>query len=169
MAEVHRRDACATPVLGCTPSSGLGGVVIYPNSDPGHSGIVREIAALKHDPRWRIFRSLPRRDYLRLLSRAAVLVGNSSGGIIESASLGIYVVNVGPRQHGRLRCGKNVIDVGESTDAIVRGLRRALSEPALRTRRYTSVYGDGRAGERITRVLEGLIITPSVRHKSLTF
>lgn len=156
-------------ILQAVHRSGLAGVVIYPNSDPGHSGIVREIAALKNDPHWRIFRSLPRQDYLRLLSRAAVLVGNSSGGIIESASLGLYVVNVGPRQHGRLRCGKNVIDVGESTDAIVHGLCRALSEPALRMSRSVSVYGDGRSGERIARVLEGLIITASVRHKSLTF
>lgn len=156
-------------ILRAVHRCGLTGVVIYPNSDPGHGGIVHEIAALKNDPRWRVFRSLPRRDYLRLLSRAAVLVGNSSGGIIESASLGLYAVNVGPRQHGRLRCGKNVIDVGESTDVIVHGLRRALSEPNFRPRSSVSVYGDGRAGERIARVLEGLIITPALRRKSLTF
>lgn len=156
-------------ILRAVRRGGLAGVAIYPNSDPGHGGIVRELAGLKKDPHWRVFRSLPRWDYLRLLSRAAVMVGNSSGGIIESASLGLKAVNVGPRQHGRLRCGKNVIDVGESAAGILRGLRRALSEPGVRPGGSVSVYGDGRAGSGIARILEELIITPALRRKSLTF
>ena len=112
-------------------------------------------------------RSLPREDYLRLVSRAAVLVGNSSSGIIEAASIGINAVNVGPRQAGRLRCGPNVIDAGESTQAVTRALRRALRRPRPSTAR--SVYGDGRAGERVANVLARLITTPALRRKRLTY
>ena len=42
-----------------------------------------------------------------------VLVGNSSSGIIEAATFGIPVVNIGDRQAGRERNG-NVVDVAWS-------------------------------------------------------
>lgn len=154
-------------VLGSVARCGLGGVVLYPNSDPGHGGILAEIRRLKDKRRWRVFKSLPRADYLRLVHRSAALVGNSSSGIIESASLGINAVNLGNRQDGRLRCGPNVIDVGETEAAMLRGIRRALKQPAPRA--GASVYGNGRAGERIVRVLERLIIDDSLRRKQLAY
>ncbi len=145
----------------------LGGVVIHPNSDPGHQGIMRVINGLSRRDGWRSFASLPREDYLRLVSRAAVLVGNSSGGIIESASIGVNAVNVGPRQSGRLRCGPNVIDAGESAAAITRAIRTALRKPPPRFGH--SVYGDGRAVPRIARILERLASSETLLHKQLTF
>lgn len=145
---------------------GLNGVAIYPNSDPGHQGIIQVLEKLPTD-RWRVFSSLVRGDYLRLLSRAAVLVGNSSSGIIESASIGVNAINIGPRQEGRLRCGPNVLDSGPSTLAIARAIRQVHKQPRPRPGR--SVYGDGRAAERIAKVLEGLVITPSLLQKRLTY
>ena len=44
---------------------------------------------------------LPRHDFLALLNRAAFLIGNSSSGIIEAASFGTPVIDVGDRQKGR--------------------------------------------------------------------
>lgn len=145
----------------------LPGVVIYPNSDPGHDGIIEEIRELEGKTNWRVFRSLPRDDYLRLMSRAAVQIGNSSSAIIESASLGVNAVNIGPRQEGRLRCGPNVIDAGESRPAIVRAIRRALTRP--RPDSAESLYGNGTAGRKIADVLERLIITPELLKKTTTF
>jgi len=145
----------------------LAGVAIFPNSDPGHQGIIDVLSGLKRHPRWRIFRSLPREDYLRLLSRSTVLVGNSSSGIIESASLGTNAVNIGPRQSGRLRCGSSVIDAGETRQAIVRAIRQAIRRPKPATGR--SVYGNGTSGQRIVEVLENLKITPSLLQKQLMY
>ncbi|NLE57006.1 MAG: UDP-N-acetylglucosamine 2-epimerase (hydrolyzing), partial [Planctomycetes bacterium] len=110
-----------------------------------------EIGHWQNRREWRVFRSLPREDYLLLASHAAVLVGNSSSGIIESASLGVPAVNIGPRQEGRLRCGRSVVDVPDQPLAI----RRAVARAARTTRPAPtrSVYGDGRAGERIARIL----------------
>lgn len=156
-------------VLAAVEANGLSGVVIYPNSDPGHEGIIRAIRQWIGGgrPDWRIYRSLPRADYLALAMKAAVMVGNSSSGIIESASLGVNAVNVGDRQQGRLRCGSNVIDCPESPQAIRRAIREALARSRPRSGR--SVYGDGRAGERIAAVLEGLIISPRLLQKSLAY
>ena len=95
------------------------------------------------------------------------MVGNSSSGIIESASLGVNAVNIGRRQSGRLRCGEGVFDVNESADSIIRALRRAVRRPRPVSAR--SVYGDGRSAERIARILERLIIKPSLLQKELTY
>lgn len=145
----------------------LHGVAIWPNSDPGHDGIIKALTPLERRPGWRVFRSLMREDYLRLLHRSAVLVGNSSSGIIESASLGVGAVNIGPRQTGRLRCGPSVLDAGESSTAIAHAIRIILRQP--RPNPSASVYGDGRAGERIARILSKIKPSPALLRKELTF
>ncbi len=48
--------------------------------------------------------------YHYLLKNSICLIGNSSSGIIEAPSLGIYTINIGDRQDGRVR-GNSVIDV----------------------------------------------------------
>jgi len=154
-------------VLQAVEAVGLGGAIIFPNSDAGHEGIVRQIGRWRNRPEWRVFRSLPREDYLLLASHAAVLVGNSSSGIIESASLGVPAVNIGPRQEGRLRCGRSVVDVPDQPLAI----RRAVAQAAKTTRPAPtrSVYGDGRAGERIARILGRLKVDDRLTRKRPVF
>ncbi|HOB73479.1 MAG TPA: UDP-N-acetylglucosamine 2-epimerase [Phycisphaerae bacterium] len=163
----RRESATMRAILAGVEAHGLRAAIIYPNSDPGHDGIIQVIQRWKNRPGWRVFRSLPRGEYLRLASLAAVMVGNSSAGIIESASLGLNAVNIGPRQEGRLRCGPNVIDCGESSAEIRRAIAAALARPRPRPGR--SVYGDGRAGEHIAAVLERLIISPRLMRKSLRY
>jgi UDP-N-acetylglucosamine 2-epimerase len=78
-----------------------------------------------------------------------VIVGNSSAGIREASFLGIPAVDIGDRQLGRERA-ENVVNVAHDTVAI-----REAVEAQLARGRYPSstLYGDGRAGERIARVL----------------
>ena len=56
------------------------------------------------------FENLHTDAYHYLLKHSIALVGNSSSGIIEAPSLGIYTINIGNRQDGRVR-GNSVIDV----------------------------------------------------------
>lgn len=93
--------------------------------------------------------SLPHTDFLSCESAADVLVGNSSSGIIEAASFGLPVVNVGERQKGRLRSG-NVIDVPYDERDIHTGIATALTMK----RTFQNIYGDGKAASRICQVLE---------------
>jgi UDP-N-acetylglucosamine 2-epimerase len=92
--------------------------------------------------------------YFSLMAQSAAMVGNSSSGIIEAASFGLPVVNIGSRQRGRLRAG-NVIDVGNEQEAIAEGIRRAL-DPAFRERLrdMPNPYGSGNAARDIVRVLQ---------------
>src|ERR1700722_13638569 len=60
-------------------------VIIYPNNDPGAAGIVRCWEMISGGSRFVIRRDVPRAVFLGLLRDAAMLVGNSSRGIIEEA------------------------------------------------------------------------------------
>jgi len=95
------------------------------------------------------FISVSHQEYLSWLSIVDVLVGNSSSGIIEAASFNLPVVNIGNRQKGRLRSG-NVRDVPYDSDSI----HSAISESLHSTMEYQNLYGDGKASQHITAILE---------------
>lgn len=138
-------DACAA-----TLGSAL---LLYPGADPGSEAVVEELeAALARHRDLAASRNLGD-DYPAALKAADVLVGNSSSGIIEAASLRLPVVDVGDRQRGRLRPA-NVLHVGEQADDIAAAIRRAL-DPAFRLGLgdLANPYGSGDASERIVRAL----------------
>ena len=100
---------------------------IYPNADAGGRAMIEVIEeyAEKYPELIKTFKNIRRNEFLKLLSEARVLVGNSSAGLIESPSLNLPVVNIGPRQKGREKA-KNVIDVGYKTKAIEKAISKAL-------------------------------------------
>jgi UDP-N-acetylglucosamine 2-epimerase (non-hydrolysing)/GDP/UDP-N,N'-diacetylbacillosamine 2-epimerase (hydrolysing) len=114
----------------------------------------------------RIVPDLGSRRYLSLMRAAAAIVGNSSSGIFEAPSFGLPAVNVGTRQHGRLRAA-NVVDVGYGRSEIVTGIRRALEDGAFREalRECRNPYGDGNAAPRILDVLRRLRLVPALIEK----
>jgi GDP/UDP-N,N'-diacetylbacillosamine 2-epimerase (hydrolysing) len=99
------------------------------------------------------------------MRHCAVMLGNSSAGIIEAASFGTPVVNVGDRQRLRER-NPNVTDVDNSADSIAGALRAALSHGRWPC---DNRYGDGRAGERIATLLPSLPLDASVLEKTNTY
>ena len=127
-------------------------VVIGPNNDPGSTGIVRYWNDHAGDAGVSYHPDLPRPVFLGLLRDAAVLVGNSSSGIIEAASFGTPVVNVGPRQDGRERSG-NVTDVPYGQSAIRRAVVAVYNGGRPRRWRGRNVYGGDGAGGRIADIL----------------
>ena len=66
-------------------------------------------------------------------------------------------VNIGDRQHGRLR-GDNVLDVGHGREAIRAAIARAL-DPTFRRALVgrPNPYGDGHASERIADATLGFL------------
>jgi len=65
--------------------------------------------------------------YFSCMALCKLVVGNSSSGIIEAASLKKYVVNIGDRQTGRAVSG-NVIQAEPDSASITDGCRRALTQ-----------------------------------------
>ena len=129
-------------------------VFCFPNADAGSRAVVeraRAFAAKRLDAR--VVVNLPAREYWSLLGAATALVGNSSSGVMEAASLRIPAINVGTRQDGREH-GANVIDVPADADAIVAAVERTR-ESSFREMLATieNPYGEGHASERIVQVL----------------
>jgi UDP-N-acetylglucosamine 2-epimerase (non-hydrolysing)/GDP/UDP-N,N'-diacetylbacillosamine 2-epimerase (hydrolysing) len=142
-------------------------IIVHPNNDPGAQGIVHAIEKTRN-PRVQSFRNLARPAFLGLLRDAAVLVGNSSSGIIEAASFGTPVVDVGPRQAGRER-GDNVVTVPFNRPSIRKALSRIWNDGQPRRHVARNIYGDGKAAGRIARTLAKTPITPELRHKLIAY
>jgi len=125
----------------------------WPNVDSGADGTSNGIRSYReeHQPEnIHFFKNMIPEDFLRLLCNSKCLVGNSSVGIRECAFLGVPVVNIGTRQHGRAR-GKNVIDVSYEQDAIKNGiLNRIQTENRIAK---DTIYGNGDSGKKIADIL----------------
>jgi UDP-N-acetylglucosamine 2-epimerase (non-hydrolysing)/GDP/UDP-N,N'-diacetylbacillosamine 2-epimerase (hydrolysing) len=97
-----------------------------------------------------------------LLANVELLLGNSSSGIMETASFGLPTVNIGMRQKGRERA-LNVIDVAPETVAIQAGIERARSAEFRESLKgMVNPYGDGHASERIVEVLTTVPLGPKL-------
>lgn len=126
----------------------------FPNADAGSRSLIRRVRTVCESRRdAHLYVNLEPRLYWGLLGQAGVLVGNSSSGIMETASIGLPTVNVGERQRGRTRPG-NVIDTPAEASAIRSAIEHARS-PGFRSslQGLENPYGDGHAGERIARIL----------------
>ena len=126
----------------------------YPNADAGsHHIIERTRAFLANRNNGKIFTNLDPITYWSLLRNVEMLAGNSSSGIMETASFALPTVNVGLRQKGRERA-RNVLDAAPEAAEIRDKINQARSE----TFRQSLVgmenpYGNGYASEKIVEIL----------------
>jgi UDP-hydrolysing UDP-N-acetyl-D-glucosamine 2-epimerase len=66
------------------------------------------------------------RNYLTVMNRAKLVVGNSSSGLVEAASFGVPAINVGNRQKNRL-AADSVLHVPYVASEIVAAITQVLS------------------------------------------
>jgi UDP-N-acetylglucosamine 2-epimerase (non-hydrolysing)/GDP/UDP-N,N'-diacetylbacillosamine 2-epimerase (hydrolysing) len=129
-------------------------IFCYPNADAGSRAFVErtnKLLATRNDGR--IFTNLPALEYWSLLRLSELMIGNSSSGIMETASFALPTVNVGMRQQGRERAA-NVIDAAPNEAAILAALNRGRSaEFRDSLRGMVNPYGDGTASQKIVEVL----------------
>lgn len=143
-------------------------VFCFPNADAGYSRVIelsQAVCSARDDAVLRV--NLDHLVYWALLREAALLAGNSSSGIMETASLALPTLNVGIRQQGRTRAS-NVIDVPAEKSAITAGLDEALS-PRFRAtlQGLVNPYGDGYAAERIVDILATCPLDDRLRMKAM--
>lgn len=145
-------------------------ILIYPNADAGGRRMIEVIKKYERYPFIKSFKSLPFSDYLGLMRIAGVMVGNSSSGIIEAPSFHLPVVNIGTRQTGRER-STNVIDVGYDRQEIIKAVKKALNDWRFRknVKKCKNPYGDGKASQRIVKILGRIKITPRFLQKKITY
>lgn len=126
----------------------------YPNADAGSRELIERTRSFLSTRRsGKVFVNLDAVTYWSLLRHVQVFVGNSSSGIMETASFALPTVNIGIRQQGR-ESARNVIDAAPDRVEILAAVQRARP-PEFRAslRGMTNPYGDGYASEKISDVL----------------
>jgi GDP/UDP-N,N'-diacetylbacillosamine 2-epimerase (hydrolysing) len=128
-------------------------LVTMPNADTA-GNIVREILikAAHANAKITLVESLGSVGYYTAMKHCALVIGNSSSGIVEAASFNKYVINLGSRQAGRER-GKNVLDV-----PIVKSkIEKAIVQVKVKSKvAIKSIYGDGKAATRMLTILNSI-------------
>jgi UDP-hydrolysing UDP-N-acetyl-D-glucosamine 2-epimerase len=144
-----------TETLKACKETGLGTIVLWPNSDAGSEDISRGMRKWREKgfgQNMHFFKNLPIDIYVRLMQKCSCLIGNSSSGIREGAFLGTPVVNIGSRQDKRER-GENVIDTISCTSEIEKAIRKQCKSGNYGNQ---AIYGDGSAGKQIADILSKL-------------
>lgn len=152
----------ARAVVEGTLAAGVQVLALAPNADAGGDHIRAVLSDYADRPGVRLVTHLPRDRFVSWMARADAMVGNSSSGIIEAPSLGLWVVNVGSRQRLRERSG-NVVDVEADRELVSKALADVLARPRGT---WKNAYGDGHAGERIADLLCDLDLPQSLLLKT---
>jgi UDP-hydrolysing UDP-N-acetyl-D-glucosamine 2-epimerase len=142
----------------------------YPNADAGSRNLIQRARAFAASRDAHVFVNLDALTYWSFLKQVDVLTGNSSSGIMESASFPLPTVNIGVRQQGRERA-RNVLDAVADTSSILAAIATAKSPEFRRSLQgMTNPYGEGFASEQIVEVLTTVSIGEQLlmkRHSAL--
>lgn len=148
----------------------LQSVIIYPNVDAGGLEIIRAIKEYEHLSFIHGYENMERQTFISVLRDVAVIVGNSSCGILEAPSFKLPAINIGTRQRGRMQA-RNVINVGYDRKQIEASIQKALYDRDFKRKLASCVnpYGDGHSSERIVKILSEIEINNRLLHKQITY
>ena len=100
------------------------------------------------------FESLGSLRYLSALKYTAIVIGNSSSGIVEAPSFGIPTINIGDRQKGRIQ-SESIINVRPDSKEIAEAIDLAnLPEFRAQAAGVVNPYGDGCTTEKIVKIIK---------------
>lgn len=138
-------------------------IITYPNNDPGHELIMKRILELAQEDKddIRIVPNLGASNLYGLLQHFnAIVIGNSSSGIYDTAYFCTPTLNIGDRQTDRPR-GNNVEDISINKEHIRGKVLEIINNYDSFVEKYAELkffFGDGnaanRACEAIGRLLE---------------
>ena len=129
-------------------------IITYANADAGGRIINSEWnnASAVHG-NWIVVASLGAKRYLSALKYAAMMIGNSSSGIIEAPAMHIPTVNIGNRQKGRMMA-QSVLCCEPNAEEIAEAMQTALTEDFREAcQEVESPFGCGDTSEKICAVM----------------
>lgn len=156
MDESEEYSYCFENILKVLQEKNISAFISYPNTDPGNRRIIEKIEKYKDYNKFYFYKNLERNIFINIYRNALFQIGNSSAGIVESASLHIPVIDVGDRQKGRLTSG-NVIRSQMDYKSIKKSVEIAMSREFIQEcRRINNIYGDGKSSEKALKLLKKL-------------
>ncbi|MFZ5354291.1 MAG: UDP-N-acetylglucosamine 2-epimerase [Bacillota bacterium] len=144
-----------TEILEAVSKTQLKALVTMPNSDMGGLEIYKKIQTYTTNmpEKFILLKNLGQKAYLSAMKHSKLMIGNSSSGIIESASFKLPVVNIGTRQAGRLK-PVNVVDCSCEEESIAEAINYALSDEFYsKIQSIENPYGDGNTAKKIVNIL----------------
>lgn len=112
-----------------------------------------------------VYGSLGMKRYLSAVKYAAMVIGNSSSGIIEVPSFGIPTINIGDRQRGRIQAD-SIINCPGNSEEISKCIRMAQSDAfCAMARKVENPYGAGNTSDAVLSILEERFATQNLDMK----
>lgn len=112
-----------------------------------------------------VYGSLGMKRYLSAVKYAAMVIGNSSSGIIEVPSFGIPTINIGDRQRGRIQAD-SIINCPSNRAEISKCIRLAQSDAfCAMARKVENPYGAGNTSDAVLSILEERFATQNLDMK----
>jgi GDP/UDP-N,N'-diacetylbacillosamine 2-epimerase (hydrolysing) len=125
-------------------------ILSTPNADASGLQFLRFLRTSLSGERVYFVTNLGKENYFTAMRHSRLLIGNSSSGIIEAASFGKYVVNIGKRQEGRA-ISNNVLNSPLSYELIKSKVIQALD---LGEYKGENIYYKDGAAKRIIQILK---------------
>jgi len=142
-------------------------IFCFPNADCGYRQIVKLCTDYcdNHSNAYLLV-NLEHRYFWRLMMESDCMLGNSSAGIMETASISLPTVDVGDRQKGRTRA-KNIIHAEAKSAQILSQLKIALSAKfKQQLKNIENPYSvDNDAAEKIATTLASLTLDSNFLRK----
>ena len=141
-------------ILRVLESKGIDAFVSYPNTDPGGEKIIKQIERNRNNKNFYFYQNLEREAFLSIYKSAEFIIGNSSSGIMEAASIPLPAINVGLRQKQRM-CGKNVVFCAGSCHAIEKAIDQVCTSSFRNNlKKMKNPYGDGTSSKRAYQLIK---------------
>lgn len=150
--DYESNEIFAGEMLDCLGKLALGKqiVITMPNADTGASVFRAAFRKLAEENKSSVHlvENFGTQSYFTCMKYAGLMIGNTSSGIIEAASFGCYVLNLGNRQAGRT-AGENVIHLPFDSKSIIKNTELFFGK----TYSGGNIYGKGNAA---TIIIENL-------------
>lgn len=161
LQEAETAGADARRLLDALLEADVQVLALMPNADGGSEGVRQVLTNADGHYGVVVCTHLTRADFIAAMACADLMIGNSSAGIIEAASFGTPVINVGRRQNLRER-NANVRDVLAEPSALSQAIAAAMTRGHFPVK---NVYGDGCTAGRIADLLARTPLDPALMMK----
>jgi len=131
-------------------------IVSYPNSDPGYEEVNQIISKNINNKNFYFYKNLSRDIFLTIFHNCSFIIGNSSAGIYEAATVKKFAINVGLRQKNRLfndniiYCDSKKIEINKSIDKVL------SKDSSLILEKITNPYGNGDSSKKAYHLIKTL-------------
>jgi len=163
--EINKIEQIMTEALDALIECGFHIFIGKPNTDFGNSHIRKIVDKYSMHNDVSVYGNLPRKEFVQLFKSCQLIIGNSSAGLLESASIPIPCINIGNRQRGRF-CAENVQFVDADKQSILSALNR-LNDKNYQSKLIdlTNPYGDGRASKHAYDLIKSINFKQKLKKK----